>query len=88
MTPDHSRRNFFGYVSGAFLLIAAVRNADALPTHLNKLLNNWHPMAVAASGAIRIAADNHPAPLSMAEITNQPTISGPYDRRKRQRTAC
>ena len=83
MTPDHSRRNFFGYVSGAFLLIAAVRNADASPAPQQS--SGTQPPAhppIGGGGSGGGGGFGGPGPAQKGGDYQPPTISGPYDRKK------
>ena len=85
MTPDQSRRNFFGYVSGAFLLITAARNANASPapeqTSGAQSPPPLHPpMGNGGSGGG--GGIGGPGPAQKGGDYQPPTISGPYDRKK------
>jgi len=79
MTPDHSRRNFFSYISGAFLAITAARSADALPApqQTPPTSNGPQPTNHQNGGGM-----GGPGPAQHGGDYQPPTISGPYDRKK------
>jgi hypothetical protein len=83
MTLDHSRRNFFGYVSGAFLLITAARNTNALPVPQQS--SGTQPPAhppMGGGGSGGGGGFGGPGPAQKGGDYQPPTISGPYDRKK------
>jgi hypothetical protein len=83
MTPDHSRRNFFGYVSGAFLLLTAARNVDAstAPEQTSGTQPPAHP-PMGGGGSGGGGGMGGPGPAQKGGDYQPPTISGTYDRKK------
>jgi hypothetical protein len=89
MTPDLSRRNFFRYVPGTFLLITAARNVAALRAPQQSPQNPPtggvqppHPMGGGNGGSGGIGPGPGPGPAQHGGDYTMPTIVGPHDRRQ------
>jgi hypothetical protein len=86
MTPDHSRRNFFGFVSGAFLLITSARNAVASPTPQQSSGTQQPPRSPMGNGGGGTGGGGGgiggPSPSQKGGDYQPPTLSGSYDRKK------
>jgi hypothetical protein len=85
MTPDQSRRNFFKYVPGTFLLITAARNTTPLVAPQQSPVTPPGGVQPPVHGAIGGGGNGGgmgPGPAQHGGDYQPPTMAGPYDKNK------